>query len=481
MSAAPATGARPRRWKLAGYGLFVVLLMAGQTAFFLAGRLDGGVRMKSQETFFTDQLASAFLRGEVHLGVPPARELLLAPDPFDPRLKPFWYWDAALYQGKYYSYWGPVPALFLAGFAAVSDVQSIPDRVPALAFSLLLTLVASALLAVLLRRLPARPLLPAALGTAVVAFGNPMPFVMGHPYVYELAILAGQGFLLAGVLFAALARDATGRWRTACDLACASCWTLAVASRQSVAFAAAALWLLTAFSWRERPWRLPRALVFATPALLGMLLLGAYNQVRFDSPFETGHRYQLGYPVTVGPEHVPANLYSYLLRPPRRLEHFPYLVSRWQGRPPFPSSLPLSSSYFYREPVAGLLYTSPFYAFAAIALFFWIREWGVRAALILASLPFAIPIFYFASTMRYLADVTPGLAVLSVLGLCRALEWQRGSRWVRGGLLTAAALAAIYTIGVGLLLGTISYFGFLPHANPELWARLERLMPTFGL
>jgi hypothetical protein len=483
VSASPAAGARPRRWRRVAYALFTALVLACQSAFFLAGRLDGGVRMGSQETYFTDQLASAFLRGEVHLGVPPARELLLAPDPFDPRLKPFWYWDAALYQGRYYSYWGPVPALFLAGFAALTGAHGVPDRIPALAFSLLLTAVASALLPVLLRRLPSRPLLPAALGTAVVAFGNPMPFVMGHPYVYELAIVAAQAFLLAGVLFAALARDAAGRWRTACDLACASCFTLAVASRQSVAFAAAALWLLTCFSWRERAWRLPiaRALVFATPALLGMLLLGAYNQARFDSPFETGHRYQLGYPVTVGPEHVPANLYSYLLRPPRRLERFPYLVARWQGRPPFPSGLPVSDSYFYREPVAGLLYTSPFYAFAAIALLFWMREWGVRAAAILASLPFLIPILYFASTMRYLADVTPGLAVLSVLGLGRALAWRRDSRWVRGGLLAAAGLAAVYTIAVGLLLGTISYFGFLPHANPELWGRLERLLPTFGL
>jgi hypothetical protein len=211
-----------------------------------------------------------------------------------------------------------------------------------------------------------------------------------------------------------------------------------------------------------------------------MLLLGVYNQVRFGSPLETGHRYQLGHPVTVGPEHVPANLYSYLLRPPRRLERFPFVIARWQGRPPFPAWLPVSSSYFYREPVAGLLYTSPFYLFAAFALVFGIRDWSVRAALISSTLPFAVPIFYFASTMRYLGDVTPGLAVLSVLGLCRLLERQRASGWTRGGLLAGATLAAACTAAMGLLLGSVSYFGFLPHANPELWHRLERLLPTFG-
>jgi hypothetical protein len=211
-----------------------------------------------------------------------------------------------------------------------------------------------------------------------------------------------------------------------------------------------------------------------------MLLLGAYNQVRFGSPFETGHRFQLGHAVSIGPEHVPANLYSYLLRPPRRLERFPFVVARWQGRPPFPAWLPVSEGYFYREPVAGLLYTSPFYLFAAAALLLGLRQWSVRAALVASTLPFAVPALYFASTQRYFGDVAPGLAVLSVLGLCQLLERRRGSRWMRRCLLGVAALAALYTTVMGLLLGTTSYFGFLPHANPELWHRLERLLPGFG-
>jgi hypothetical protein len=438
--------------------------------------------MKAQETSFTDQLASAFLRGQTFLEVIPAPMLARAADPFDPQLRSLWYWDAALYQGRYYVYWGPAPALFLAAFKQVSGVQGIPDRYPLLAFSLLLTLAGSGLLAVLSARFPSRPLLPAALGSAVLAFGSPGPFLLGHPHVYELAITAAQAFLLFGLLFAALGQAARGGRRTLYDLACAACWTLAVASRQTVVFAVVALWLLTCFWWVRSSGRLPiaRVLVFATPALLGMLLLGAYNQVRFGSPLETGHRYQLGHPVTIGPEHVPANLYSYLLRPPRRLERFPFAIARWQGRPPFPAWLPVSESYFYREPVAGLLYTSPFYLFAAFALLFGIRRWSVQSGLILATLPFAVPIFYFASTMRYLADVTPGLTLLSALGLCQLTGRLGGRAWARRGLLAAATLTAGYTAGIGLLLGTVSYFGFLPHANPQLWQRLERLFPVFG-
>jgi hypothetical protein len=180
---------------------------------------------------------------------------------------------------------------------------------------------------------------------------------------------------------------------------------------------------------------------------------------------------------TIGLEHVPPNLYSYLLRPPRRLERFPFVIARWQGRPPFPAWLPVSPRYFYREPVAGIFYTSPFYWFAAVAVLFWLREWSVRAALVLSTLPFAVPIFYFASTQRYLGDVAPGLAVLSVLGVCRLLESQRGSRWSNLCVLGGATLAALYTAAVGLLLGTISYFWLLPHANP-VWQWLSVYFPA---
>jgi hypothetical protein len=283
-------------------------------------------------------------------------------------------------------------------------------------------------------------------------------------------------------VFAVLAGEARGRRRIACDLACAAGLTLAVASRQSLAIAVAALWLLTSFTWLRESGRraLPRIAVFATPALLGMLLLGAYNHARFGSPLETGLRYLLSHPQVMGPAYVAPNLYSYLLRPPRWLETFPFVVARWQVRPPFPAFVPVPSDYLFRPPVAGLLYTSPFFVFAAAALFSRWRGWGLRAALILSTLSFVVPLIYFASTMRYLGDVVPGLVVLSVLGLCRLLEALRTSRRARGLLLAFATLAAACTAVIGLLLGATSYLGFLQNANPELWQRLERMLPLSG-
>ncbi|MDE3061395.1 MAG: hypothetical protein KGJ06_10330, partial [Pseudomonadota bacterium] len=60
-------------------------------------------------------LGQAFLAGHTHLGTVPDPRLLALPNPYNPagrdgiRLL----WDASLYQGKYYLYFGPVPALLL--------------------------------------------------------------------------------------------------------------------------------------------------------------------------------------------------------------------------------------------------------------------------------------------------------------------------------------------------------------------------------
>lgn len=484
-----STEAAPgRRAGLLGYGLFIGLLLAGQAAFFFAGWSRGEVPSLRGPPF-TDLLSSAFVHGQLHLPVEPAPELLAAKDPYDRSNRELWFWDATLYQGRYYAYWGPAPALFVAAFKALTGVESVPDRHAVLAFSLLLTLALAVFLAQLVARLPNGRLLAAALGALAVAFGSPLPFILGFPLVYSLTVVAAQAFVFLGLVFGVLGWRARGGRRTACDLACATCWTLAVASRYSLVLAVAALWLLTSAGWLARDGRQARTrvAVFALPALLGALLLGAYNQARFGSPLETGVRYQLSHPFSVGPEHVPANLYSYLLRPPRIAPGFPFVRADWHPRAPFPDFVPRPATYNFREPVTGLLFTSPFFAFALVLAFRRFRPgtgttqdegtaaWAVRSGLALATLPFVVPLLFHASTMRYLADVTPGLSVLSVAGLCGVTGRLADRPGARRAVLVAAGAAAVWTAVFGLLLGVESYAGFLRHANPELWQELRRL------
>jgi hypothetical protein len=77
--------------------------------------------------------------------------------------------------------------------------------------------------------------------------------------------------------------------------------------------------------------------------------------------------------------------------------------------------------------------------------------------------------------MRYLADVSPCLALLASLGLWQGYS-ALGQRafWRRIFSLSATALA-VYTCLVGLLLAVTGYLSRFEHLNPDLFERLTRL------
>src|SRR5687767_5011969 len=67
-------------------------------------------------TNYYDLQATAFSHGQLALEVQPDAALLALENPYEPGERegiPV-LWDATLYDGKYYLYWGPAPALLLA-------------------------------------------------------------------------------------------------------------------------------------------------------------------------------------------------------------------------------------------------------------------------------------------------------------------------------------------------------------------------------
>ena len=67
-------------------------------------------------------MGNGFLQGHVYLAVKPAPELLALANPRDPVANaPYRLQDASLYKGRYYAYFGPIPALTLfAPYKALS-------------------------------------------------------------------------------------------------------------------------------------------------------------------------------------------------------------------------------------------------------------------------------------------------------------------------------------------------------------------------
>ncbi|MBM3125965.1 MAG: hypothetical protein FJZ87_12985, partial [Chloroflexi bacterium] len=156
-----------------------------------------------ETTAYYDMLARAFSHGNLHLDVQPDPALLALEDPYDPQYRsgiPV-LWDASLYEGKYYLYWGPSPAVILVPLKWISD-QVIGDNL--LTFIFLAGMYVFITLTLLHLWRSDYPDIPAGVLSACLVLAgiiNPIPFLLVDPRIYEAAVAAGQFFLLGGIYF----------------------------------------------------------------------------------------------------------------------------------------------------------------------------------------------------------------------------------------------------------------------------------------
>ena len=146
-------------------------------------------------------LGSAFLRGQLSLPETPDPRLADLGDPYEytQRKGIPYHWDASYYGGKYYLYWGPVPALVSAGVQAASGTPPPASLLVVLPFVGLMA-VAIWLLWLLAEASGSIGRLTVWLFVIVGFFSLPMLFTIGQPRHYQASILYGQFFLLLGVL-----------------------------------------------------------------------------------------------------------------------------------------------------------------------------------------------------------------------------------------------------------------------------------------
>jgi hypothetical protein len=485
-----------RRWLLLLLGFAAI--EAVYLFFVSAGRFT---RWPTYTTFLND-LAEGFRGWHLHLATEPPPALLAKANPFDPAWKPLWTWDASLYGGHYYLYWGPVPALLLAGWKTLFRVRAqIGDQYLVFALASLQALAGMLLLDRIQRRLfPALPGFLLVLAIAVFAFANPTLYNLSRAAVYEAAIVGGHAFLIAGMLFAFDAISAIGRQRSRLALA-GVCWALALGCRASIApgvalLVAATCWMMAAPHPTQR-WRL-RAQALAwlgAPIALGLALLLTYNKLRFDAWFDFGRHYQLSW-IAFGssPSFLPANAWSYAFRPFELRCTFPYLHGiTGMGARALPGWLRPAHGYIVYEPVVGCLLALPWAWLAPATAVAGARRlwaagrgraapdaaanaltWAAVATTAAAVGSFLVPLALFWATMRFLGDAAPALTLAGTLGwwLCFARLRERAAP---RRLVTAGALVlGLATIAVGAALGFEGQYGHFRQHNPALLDRLER-------
>ncbi|HEV8548182.1 MAG TPA: hypothetical protein VGQ57_04120, partial [Polyangiaceae bacterium] len=451
---------------------------------------------------YHDLQADGFLQGTLSIPVQPDPQLVHAKDPYDSVNIRYWWLDASYYKGKYYIYWGPVPALLQAAAKGLFSIKTaLGDQYLTLFFLCVAALAGALLIERLARRLfPGTPRWLVALGVLAFAFANPTPHGATTASTYHTAIMAGQAFIVAGVLaaFDAVWHANTPKARPQL-LWAGFFWALAIGSRASLLFAVACLIAVTAGIESAASTQRFRRLVadslwLGVPvAAMGAALL-TYNRLRFDHFLEFGSSIQLsGMPrIRFSLDYVPINTYSYTLGSWFASCQFPYLFQVWNPTLDFPRFLlPPPAGYLSPEPVVGFLVGVPLtwlipFAFVLVPRPLGLRTRRARAYLfcllsfgVLASVTGIVVLGVYGSTMRYLSDITYGLVLLALLagfGL-RAHPLARHVPRLTSALVGTLALASVT---IGLLLGYQGYNEHFHRQNPKLDRTLVKALSFCG-
>jgi len=429
-----------------------------------------------------EYLADGFLHGHTYLSVEPAPELAGLRDPYDPAAnEPYRLWDASLYQGKYYLYYGPTPALALMVPWQALTGHALPQRTAVAVFAIVgMAALARLLWEVRLRHFPG--VSAAAYGFVVlVAFhASWLPVTLRRPGVWELPIVAADACLWAALYFLWKFHD-SGR-RTGWALATGVALSLLMGSRVTNVLAAGLVTLLMLVppaGGRSRgiPWR--AAGLGALAAAAGGLALLAYNHARFGSWGEFGQSYQLWginerHLRHFDPSFIPFNARLYLTSVPVLSPYFPFLRGAWPSPP---------DGYIATEEMQGVLFVMPVHLAGLFAAgWAWARRGNGEArplAVTLAgaagaSLLAAALLFCFAGACsRYVTELMGGWTVLTAVGLF-VLLGRPGERGARARRFVAFAAAA-WTIA-GVWLASAEFRGFMRQTEPRVYRAAAHLL-----
>ncbi|HWA09843.1 MAG TPA: hypothetical protein VG838_10365 [Opitutaceae bacterium] len=383
-------------------------------------------------------MVDGFLSGHLYLSREPAKELLALPDPYDPvRNLHYRFWDASLYHGKYYLYYGPLPAILLMLPWKLLAAADLPQRLATGLFACG-GLGALALLLTEIRRRLFRGVTPAQLFLAIVLAGHVswLPVILRRPAFWELPIVTAAALLWWSFYCLWRYHESGGRSRWA--WAGGVIFSLTLAARPTYLFAAPLVVLLFTLPFsRERTW--PQRLRLAWPVIVPLgcsgLALAAYNYGRFGHPLEFGQHYQL-WGVAYGDapffslRFLPFNLGLYFFSLPELSPYFPFLRTIWVGD--------LPAGFLGVEDMPGLLFTMPvllagFVALGggwhrrrdpAMAVLVWLLTGAALASAIIGGVLFC----FGGACSRYITEVLAGwspVTAVGFLGVFASAAWSR--------------------------------------------------------
>ena len=330
-----------------GFALLLILLF-GYCSFmaFTAVEFDYEPGSAGQ---YNHYLIDALLDGRVNLDLPTSEEYAALDRPYDRGQFELYgieylgdkvHWDTVFFNGKWYSYFGIVPAVLLfLPFTAITG-QYLPYSVACLVMGFL----AIVFLLFIWRWFFKRNLSKASYATYLMsslalAMCSFIPFLLHRSFFYETVNLGGLMFCAAGLLLLLKYQDSQRKLMLA---ASCLCFALAVGCRPVLLFSSA---LVPLFLWPEVKQRWTESkgkflgwlMAIVIPYIIVAISLMWYNYARFGSVFDFGSTYQVtGLNIDVQNLMSPVGklqrfltgIRAYFLNPPRFFGQFPFVETQ---------------------------------------------------------------------------------------------------------------------------------------------------------
>lgn len=427
---------------------------------------------------FTDVL----IKRQLHLDIDVSDSLRALENPYDTSVRQTqgveYSWDTAYYNGKYYCYFGVVPALlFFVPYKLITGTYLQCNIVVMVSYAIYMLFLDITLIRIMRRAAADVPFgMEMTALTILNAAVNIFHFA-AEPSFYMVLYATGLMFVAAG--FCCFAFWYTGRRTNRLLLFLgAVCLSLAVGCRPPLLMYTL---LIIPFGIQVIREKRKAAIADMTVLLIPYLVIGsalaAYNYLRFDSIFEFGVKYQLTAQDQVHGTsslyEVPTLLWLGLFQPLHFSAVFPYVFS--------PDSANNYAGHFFIGPgltsLTGqtpLLWTlfMPFVwkkwrtdhdTFPCIALAFSAGTGIVMLVLMLLN---------SGVEWRYTSEVAPILCIAAILLTANIVS--RADQEVTSFLLTLLFLTAVYSFAVSFFRAIAGPFGYTRTYHPDFYYALER-------
>ena len=434
------------------------------------------------------KLVSAFAKKQVHLLEEPSEGLLELENPYDfyernEKLEKNvdYIWDAAFFNGKYYVYFGPLPALMIMLPYHLITHEFLTTATLTMIFNMLAVVELAILVKEIFKKyFPKAQFKYMFMAICIMIFGTALIWINVAPRFYELVMSAGLFFTLLGFLLIFNASNSENKLYRKLFFG-ALFLALAVACKPTQLLSSILIIPYIYHIIKNNKTQKRKIVKILLCILIPYVIIGSllmfYNYIRFGNVFEFGTKYQLtvkdmtNYKTTL--LIVPTGILCDLFNLPVFKAVFPFIQSNGNIIDTF--------SYYYAEDIpAGIFILSPicFCIFGIVNFLRKSKDKELKAFTILliciAILLVSVITLMAGSTGRYFLDVAWMLNLAGIIIFMSIFE-SKTSDESKAILCKIIYIIIVWTIIINLLSGFCSVGGIsMKNSSPKKYFKIEK-------